>query len=446
MPETILNLKEAALRLSKAIQIPTVSAANYDETNFAPFDEFVDFLESAFSLFHKTLELERVNTYGRLYIWRGKNPALAPILLMAHYDVVPADGDWKYPPFSGEIAEGRVWGRGTLDIKSQLTAHMEAVQSLIQSGFSPERDIYFAYGHDEEAGGANGAAKIAALLQGRGLNFLGVLDEGGLIVSSAIKGVKSPVALIGVGEKGHCNYELTVRGSGGHSSLPPKHSALGQVAELVTRIEKHPLPARFTSPALTMLKKISVEMGGLTRFAVNNTWLFGGLVKKLLTNSPDTNALLRTTFAVTMAHGSEAENVLPQKASVNVNVRLLPGDTVESVAEHFRKLAGDIPVEMNYSSKSRTEASPVSPDSGEFYERLETLTRKLCPEAIVTPYLVMGGTDSRRYAGVCKNIYRFTPIQVTNDEKNTVHNRNENISVENYGGMIGFFEEFLRGF
>lgn len=436
--------QEAVVRLSRAIQIPTVSAQNYHETDFDAFDDFLSFLEEAFPLFHKTCELERVNKYGLVYRWRGKDAEQEPVLVTAHYDVVPA-GDpnaWKYPPFSGEIAEGRVWGRGTLDIKSQLTAHLEAAEALIRQDFQPERDIYFVYGQDEETGNDEGATAIAALFEERGLRFAGVLDEGGIIVSGAIRGVKSPVALIGVAEKGRTDFELIVKGSGGHSSMPPNTTALGQAAELITRIEKHPLPTRLTPPVAAMLKNLGSEMGGLTRFAIQNSWLFGGLLKKILSKYPDTNAMIRTTFAATMAKGSEAANVLPQSATVTVNVRLLSGDTIESVARYFRKLAGDIPVSIR--THIGTEATPISPDSGVFYDRIRAVTHELFPEAIISPYLVAGGTDSRKYAGVCKNIYRFTPAHVTNEEKNTVHNANESISVEGYSRMIRFFEIFLK--
>lgn len=274
--------QEAVVRLSRAIQIPTVSAQNYHETDFDAFDDFLIFLEEAFPLFHKTCELERVNKYGLVYRWRGKDAEQEPVLVTAHYDVVPA-GDpkaWKYPPFSGEIAEGRVWGRGTLDIKSQLTSHLEAAEALIRQDFRPERDIYFVYGQNEETGNDEGATAIAALFEKRGLRFAGVLDEGGIIASGAIRGVKSPVALIGVAEKGRTDFELTVKGSGGHSSMPPNTTALGQAAELITRIERHPLPTRLTPPVAAMLKNLGSEMGGLTRFAIRNSWLFGGSYKR----------------------------------------------------------------------------------------------------------------------------------------------------------------------
>ncbi|GHV33018.1 peptidase M20 [Clostridia bacterium] len=434
-------LSDVIARLSRAIRIPTVSALRYEDTNFAPFDEFLSFLAEAFPLFHATCELERVNTYALLYRWRGKNPSRAPILLAAHYDVVPAGDGWTHPPFSGALAGDRVWGRGTLDIKSQLTAHMEAAETLMRKGFAPEGDVYFAYGHDEEVGGVQGAGKIAELLTERGILLGGVLDEGGMVATGAIAGVKSPVALIGVAEKASNHYEITVKGSGGHSSMPPKTTALGQAAEVVRRIENNPLPARLTPPVLAMFKNLSIEMGGVTAFAVRHSKIFGGVLKSALSKNPATNAMIRTTFAATQARGSDATNVLPLSASVTVNVRLLSGDTVASVTEYFKKLAAEIPVGIRVWPNE--EASEISPHSGEFYERIAGLAKTLYPDAIVTPYLMTGGADARKYSGICGCIYRFTPVCVTNEEKDTIHNRNEYISVENYTRMITFFESLL---
>ncbi|GHU90405.1 peptidase M20 [Clostridia bacterium] len=434
-------LSDVIARLSRAIRIPTVSALRYEDTNFAPFDEFLSFLAEAFPLFHAACELERVNTYALLYRWRGKNPERAPILFAAHYDVVPAGDGWTHPPFSGELADGLVWGRGTLDIKSQLTAHMEAAELLMRRGFTPEGDVYFAYGHDEEVGGGQGAEKIAELLTGRGVRLGGVLDEGGMVVTGALAGVKSPVALIGVAEKASNHYEITVKGGGGHSSMPPKTTALGQVAEIVRRIESNPLPARITPPVLAMFKNLSVEMGGVTAFAVRHSEIFDGALKSVLSKNPATNAMIRTTFAATQARGSDATNVLPLSASVTVNVRLLSGDTVASVTEYFKKLADEIPVSIRV--WPREEATEISPHSGAFYERVANRTKALYPGAIVTPYLMLGGADARKYSGICGCIYRFTPISVTNAEKDTIHNRDEYISVENYTRMITFFETLL---
>ncbi|MDR2504956.1 MAG: M20/M25/M40 family metallo-hydrolase, partial [Oscillospiraceae bacterium] len=252
-----------------------------------------------------------------------------------------------------------------------------------------------------------------------------------------------PVALIGVAEKASNHFEITVRGSGGHSSMPPKSTALGQAAELIRRIENNPLPARFTEPVLAMLKNVAPEMGGATAFAVRHIDIFGGLLKSILSQKPTTNAMIRTTFAATQAKASDAANVLPQSATVTINARLLSGDTVASVTEHFKRLAAEIPVSIR--TLSNDEATPISPHSGDFYERIAAEAKRLYPTAIVSPYLMLGGADARKYTGVCDNIYRFTPVSVTNAEKDTIHNRDENISVKNYAQMITFFEALLGG-
>jgi carboxypeptidase PM20D1 len=435
----------AVARLSHAIQFKTVSNPDYSAVDFGAFDGYLMFLREAFPLFFATCETESVNEYALLCRWRGKSAEAPPVLFLAHYDVVPADENgWKYPPFSGEIADGYITGRGTLDIKSQMIAHFEAVEALVQQGFQPNRDIWFAYGHDEEVGTGHGADKIVEVLKQCGLRFAGVLDEGGIVVSGALKGVTSPVALIGIAEKGRADFEITVKGSGGHASMPPSTTALGQVAEIVRRIENNPLPARITPPLAAMLSAVSVEMGAAAGFAARHLTLCGGLVKNMLAKTPETNAMIRTTFAATMAKASDASNVLPTSATVNINTRLLPGDSLDYVEEHLKKLIGDIPAKIR--RVTQTEASEVSPVTGEFCQKLINTVKRLFPEAIAAPYLVCGGTDGRKYSVVAEGIYRFTPLLVTNEEKNAMHNANERISIAGYERMIEFFSDFFKQF
>ena len=439
---------EALARLATAISIPTVCTQDYGETDFAPFEEFIAFLAEAYPLFHKTCAFERINGYALVYRWKGADASLRPVLLTAHYDVVPVEAgteaDWTYPPFSGAAAEGRIWGRGTLDIKSQLTAHLEAAETLMRRGFVPQRDFYFVYGQDEETGGRNGAYKTADYFAAKGIRLEGVLDEGGFIVSGALKGVASPLALIGIAEKGFCNYELTLEGSGGHSSMPPAHTALGNAARLITAIEDHPLPARLTFPTVQLLRSIAGEMGFAVRMAVANLWLFKPLIVKFLTGNPLTNAMVRTTFAATMAQASKAANALPQKAQAVVNVRLLPGDTVRSVGVYFQKLAGKLPLTIR--ALIPEEASRISPTEGAVYRRVTALISEVFPGVITAPYLVMGGTDARKYYKVCDHVFRFTPVLITAAERETVHGTNESLSIANYSRMIYFFTRFIEGF
>ena len=439
---------EVLARLSKAISFPTICTQDYQGTDFAPFEDFIAFLAEAYPLFHQTCPLERVNGYALVYRWKGADASLPPMLLTAHYDVVPVEAgtetDWNYPPFSGAVAEGRIWGRGTLDIKSQITAHLEAAETLMRQGFVPRRDFYFVYGQDEEIGGRNGAYKTADYFAEKGIRLEGVLDEGGFAVSGVIKGVAAPLALIGIAEKGFCNYELTMEGAGGHSSMPPAHTALGNAARLITAIEDHPLPARLPAPTLQLLRGIAGEMGLAVRMAVANLWLFKPLILTILKKSAVTNALIRTTCAATMAKASEAANVLPQKAQAVVNVRILPGDTVESVQAHIKKLAGQLPLTIRLLAAE--EPSKVSPTEGRAFRRITALIGEIFPGVIAAPYLVMGGTDARKYYKVCDHVYRFTPMMITNEEKDTAHSTNESISVANYSRMIYFFTKFIEGF
>jgi carboxypeptidase PM20D1 len=439
-----VDMTQALNRLSLALKIKTVSQLPgfYD---YAALDEYIEYIRNAFPIFSEACELTRVNRYSLNYRWKGKDSAKDPILFMAHYDVVPANDEdgWKYPAFSGEIAEGKVWGRGALDIKSQMTAHFEAVEALSRDGFSPERDIWFSYGFDEEIGGGDGALKAAEHFQSKGIRFAGVIDEGGVVITGAIKGVRSPVALIGVGEKGHVDFKATAHGSGGHSSMPPKSTAIGRIAEFIRRVEKNPMPARLTDTVLKMLRAVSAEMGGAVNAAVKAPKGLRGLVAKVLSGSPETNAMVRTTFAATMIEGGSAPNVLPLTATVNINSRLLTGDSSKAVLEYLKRLAKGLSIDVEMGECA--EASPISPDSGEFYGKIEAAAKSLFPEAILAPYLVMGGTDSRHFYKVSQNVYRFTPVSLTNDEKNTMHNINESISVKNYEKMIQFFITLIKG-
>ncbi|MDR1894914.1 MAG: M20/M25/M40 family metallo-hydrolase [Spirochaetales bacterium] len=435
---------DALERLAGAVRIPTVCNLNYSLTDFGPFDNFVAYLKESFPLFHKTCELTRINTYGLIYRWKGSNPGLKPMLLTAHYDVVPAEGQWKHPPFSGAQAEGKIWGRGTLDIKSQLTAHLEAAEDLMRSGFVPPRDFYFVYGQDEEIGGANGAVKMAEYLEAQGIRLEGVLDEGGIAALDVIRGVSFPLALVGIGEKGFCNYRWTLKGSGGHSSMPPAHTALGRAASLICRIEANPARARLIGPTRALLASVAGEMGFAVRMAVANLWLFKPLLLKILSKNPTTNALIRTTFAATMARGSSAPNVLPQEAEIIINARLLPGETVDSTADYLSGLARD--EQFSLEKNTPSEPSPISPDSSPLFLYLKNIIAEVYPNVLTTPYLVVGATDSRHYYRVCDNVYRFTPMLLSNAEKNTMHNVDEAISIENYGRMIHFYKIFIREF
>jgi carboxypeptidase PM20D1 len=321
---------------------------------------------------------------------------------------------------------------------------MEAAENLMREGFVPQRDIYFCYGHDEETGGQQGAEKIVERLKERGVRFAGVLDEGGLVVTGSLPNIAVPIGLIGVAEKGINNYQFKVKGSGGHSSMPPENTSLGLAAQLITSIERQPLPLRLTVPVEVMLRNLSGQMSFGVRMAMANLWLFRPLLLKILAGNPTTNALARTTFAVTMAAASDACNVLPQSSYFNVNVRVLPGDTSQSVQRYFEGLIAQAGLDATVEAILAQDPSPISPIDSEFYRFVEELIHGLYPSALVSPYLVMGGTDSRQFYALSDNVLRFTPIHIVEEDRQHIHGTNECLSVKNYGRMIAFYERFLR--
>ncbi|MCL2757061.1 MAG: M20/M25/M40 family metallo-hydrolase [Coriobacteriia bacterium] len=436
-------------RLQAAIQIPTVSAEASSAVGSKVFREFLTFLKESYPLFHQQTSLEVINNFSLIYRWKGSGEGLLPSAFLAHYDVVPietgTEGDWQYPPFSGALVDETVWGRGTLDIKSQLTAYLEAAELLMAQGFKPARDLYFCFGHDEEICGRDGAALIVEHLASLGIRFESVLDEGGLVITGAMKGVRPPLALIGIAEKGSADYRISVPGAGGHSSMPPQHTALGLAARLITLIEENPLPPRLTPSVELLLRNIAGELGFMIRMALANLWLFRPLILSILAKNPVTNAMIRSTFAVTMAQASDAPNVLPQTANITVNVRLLPGDTIKGVGQHFEKLAVAAGLESaRIELPIDNEASEASLTDAPFLKLMERLIGEFYPSAISTPYLVMGATDSRYYTKLSSQVYRLTPIHVSDAERELVHNTNERIDLPNYFRMIQFFQRLFQ--
>jgi carboxypeptidase PM20D1 len=433
--------------LAVAIRCETVSVDRGEPPNPGAFRELRRVLETLYPRVHTTLMREIISDHSLLYTWRGSNPELLPVLFCAHMDVVPADPDtldqWEHPPFSGEIVDGFVWGRGTLDNKSQVIGLLEAVEHLIKDGFTPERSLYLAFGQDEEVGGQAGAVKIAAFLEERGERLELVLDEGGAITQGMLLGVDEPVALVGIAEKGHLSLRLRVAGKTGHSAAPPPSSAIGILARAITSIEDSPLRAHLFSIQRTYRTLGSAASPWLQMFFAN-LWLFGGALRRRIESKPQTNAAIRTTAAVTMINGGVKENVLPHKAEALVNFRLFPTDTIAEVCDHARKVIDDQNVEIEAVEGSAWEASPVTPpDSGAFVS-LSRAIRQVYPGVEVAPYLVMGATDARHYCSLSDHVLRFTPLFMQPEDIQTVHGINERVNVAALGRMVQFYIHLMR--
>ena len=435
----------AAERLAGALRFETVS---YQDPARFPSKAFLGlraYLERSFPRVHATLTHETVANHSLLYTWPGRDASLPPVLLLGHTDVVPVEAGteaaWAHPPFEGRIADGVVWGRGAWDDKAGVVGLLEACETLLAAGFQPQRTVLLAFGHDEEVGGA-GARATAALLAERGVRPECVLDEGAVVVTDGFAGV-APVALVGVAEKGYAVVDLTVRAEGGHSSMPPPQTAIGTLAAAIARLEASPMPARLDGATRQMLEYIGPETALGQRALFANLWLTGPLVERRLASEPSTNAFVRTTTAVTIVEGGTKENVLPGQARAVVNFRLRPGDTVEDVVAHVRTAVDDPRVEVA-ARPGANPASPVSDVAAPAFGRLQTTIGQVYPGATVAPYLVVGATDARHYAGLTPNVYRFLPIAVSKDELSKFHGTNESISVENYVRCIQFYAQFIR--
>jgi carboxypeptidase PM20D1 len=465
----IISAEFAAQHLSEALSFPTISHDDLADFNPAPFAAFQEWLAGTYPRMHATLERETFGThageapYGLhalLYTWRGTDPALEPVLLIAHQDVVPVEpgteGGWDVPPFSGALVEDigygpggvrkrtYVVGRGAIDIRIDLVGLCEAVEALLAEGWTPQRTLLFAMGHDEEVGGQDGNRLIAQALKERRVTVHWILDEGMIIADGVVLGLDRPAALVGIAEKGYVSVELIARDEGGHSSMPPPHTAVGRVARAVARLEAHPMPAGLDGPASEMFDRLIPEMTIPMRLVLANRWLFGPIVLGQLTGKPSSNATVRTTTAATMFEGSDQENVLPEQARAVVNFRIHPRDSVAAVLEHVETVIDDPLVEVRTHGGFRSEPSPVSRVDGPGYAAIERSIRTAFPEVVVAPTLLVGATDSRHYTEVARDIYRFNPAWLGPDDIERIHGTNERIGVENMGRAVRFYVAVLR--
>ena len=437
----------AAERLAGAVRIRTISLEDPSSGDGAAFRALHAYLQITFPRVHAQLGRETVASHSLLYTWPGSDPTLKPILLLGHMDVVPVESGteekWRHGPFEGRIADGFVWGRGSIDNKSAVMGTLEAAEMLLGEGFRPARTVYFAFGHDEETGGMGGAREIAALLENRGVELEMVLDEGGVIGDGILPGISGPVALVGVAEKGFVSVELSVRAAGGHSSLPPRQSAAGILGAAVARLEANQMRARLEGPTRQLFDRIGPRLPFAQRAAFANLWLTRGLVTRNLESSPATNAMVRTTTAVTMLQAGTKDNVLPTQARAVVNFRILPGDTVAAVVEHTKRAVGDDRVEVSVVGRFSAEPSTVSStDSGAFL-RLERTIRSVTADAIVAPFLVVVVTDARHYGSLSRNVFRFLPVRLTSRDLERMHGIDERIGIPEYETAIRTYRQLI---
>ena len=429
----------------RLVQIPTVVSLNEADTDWAPFELFIDTLAQLYPLIHATLERELVDSHSVLFRWAGSSTA-QPSVLMAHYDVVPATEDgWAYPPFAATVTlsddDPTVWGRGTLDDKAALTCILEAVEARLADDFVPANDIYLSFGHNEETSGT-GAQAIADLLESRGVHPALVLDEGGAVVKDVFPGVIAPVAVVGVSEKGILNVRLTAIQEGGHSSTPPRVTAPVRLARAILRLNARPFPAKLSAVNVSMIRTLGLHASGAYRPIFRGIAITRPFVARALARlSDETNALTRTTAAVTMLSASAAVNALAARAEASVNIRIAVGSTVEQTLAHLRRSVRDPAVVITVDAAH--EPSPVSSTSGSAWRLIGEVTRRIFPEAILTPYVMLGATDSRHFARTSPYVYRFSPFEMSLAERRSLHAVDERIRVSVFLRGVRFYETLI---
>ncbi len=438
-PEADARAMLLAQKLSKMIQYDTTSHANvHEEEKFLGFHKV---LEELFPLVHEKLERTVIDG-NLLYYWKGKSSE-KPILLMSHQDVVPAEGEWLHEPFSGDIADGKVWGRGASDTKCSVMAFFEAVEELLREGYTPECDVYLASSCTEEWAG-DGAPKIVEELKRRGVELFIVCDEGGGIISEPIGGIKGNFAMVGVFEKGKADVKFTARSTGGHASAPAKNTPIARLAAFVNEVETHtPFKKKFLPEVSAMFARLAPYAPFGLKLVMGNLWLFAPIMKPVLGRiSAQAGAMLQTTIAFTMQSGSDAYNVLPQEATLGANMRFIPHQGEKESLEIIKALAAKHGLETEIvHSNDYTEPVDIN---GEAFKLVEKVIGETFPGLPVSPYVMTGATDAQFYQPICPSCIRFAPVIYGPEQMKGMHGLNENIEYNCLPGAVSFYQNLIK--
>ncbi|PTS89486.1 MULTISPECIES: M20 family peptidase [unclassified Caulobacter] len=439
-----VDVNKATANLAQAVRFQTVSHQDRADDQPAEWDRLHAWLQVTYPAAHAAMTREVIAGHTLVYTWTGSRPDLAPVVLMAHQDVVPvtpgSEAAWTHPPFDGVVADGAVWGRGSIDDKGSLVTLFEALESVAASGFKPVRTVIIVSGHDEEVRGV-GARAAADLLKARGIKAQFVLDEGMVVVEDhPVTG--KPTAIIGTAEKGYATLKVVAPAVGGHSSAPPPQTGVATLSRAVLAIADKPFPMKFSGPGADMLKALAPHASPIVKMAAANTWLFSPLLVKVTAKTPAGAAMLHTTIAPTMLKGSPKENVLPQDATAWINYRIAPGDSSAKVMAQAKAAVGDLPVELSW-TKIPDEPSRVSSTESDAWKTLAGLAAAES-QAPVVPGLVTAGTDSRYLAPVATDVYRFQPLRLSVNDTKIIHGTDEHITVANVERMVRFYQRLIE--
>ncbi len=432
----------AVAKLQALVRIPTVSDRDPARVDTEAFDRLHAELRTQFPLLHERLELTRVGSHGLLFRWHGASSD-RPVVLMAHLDVVPVDesAPWQHPPFSAEIVDGAVWGRGTLDDKGCVAAICEAVERLLEADHRPAQDVWLSFGCDEEVSGPTAPAAVDELVR-RGVRPWLVLDEGGAVADQAFPTVRRPVAAIGLAEKGTTSVELRVEGRGGHASTPARNGPTVRLARAVVAIDRSPMAARLPETTVDLLRALAPHAVLPLRPVLGRADRIRPLLTRALTAAgAESAAMARTTFAITTLDGSPALNVIPSSATAGVNIRVMPGDTVDDAIAHLRRVIDDDGVEITL--VERGEASTVSA-VGEAFDLVTSTVAEVFPDAVPAPYVMTGATDSRHFTRICDHVYRFAPFRMTAAQRAAIHSYDEHLGVEAFLTGIDWYQRLVE--
>lgn len=438
-----VDLERAATHLAEAVRFRTISHQDASDNDAAEWDRLHAWLADTYPAAHAAMSREVVAGHTLVYTWPGSDPTRKPIVLLAHHDVVPVtpgtERDWQHPPFAGVVADEAVWGRGSVDNKGSLVGLFEAIEALAASGFAPGRTVILVSGHDEEAGGA-GAAAAARWLASRNVQAEFVLDEGLLVVAD-FPLLGRPVALIGIAEKGYGTLRITAPAQGGHSSTPPPQTGVEVLARALLAITSNPFPMRFAGPAADMVRTLAPHAAPAVRMAVANEWLFAPLLVRQIASTPAGAASLHTTIAPTMLRGSPKENVLPQDAAAWINYRIAPGHSAERVLQHAMDATRDLGVNVEW-VQAPYDPSPVSSITSDGYRILAAAAGD-GGRLPVAPGLVNATTDSRHFAAIADDVYRFQPLVASLRDLEMIHGTDEHLTLENLHRMIEFYAQLI---